>query len=792
MLGASWLVERTQPARTIQTDPRKTFIELPQFDQEGPIQDRSQSLPYLAWEAADPSGRVPVILIHGSPGDANNFAPGPGFGTQSPGLGPTIAATRDAYAIDMPGMGDHHEPVPTRASKAHARAVLAFMDAKGLDRAHLVGWSQGGAVVLHAADLQPDRVASITLLAAVGAQETEGSGGYFFEHAKYALGIAAVHTASWLLPDFGVLNSIALRPLKNSMHNFWDSDQRPLRGIMESTTTPALILHGRGDFLVAAWAAERHHQIMPTSSMVMTGSDHFMPFTEPEETAGHLEPFFVRHDQPGIAPLRTQTDLAPVGPHPLGLIGSQAQRFFHSAPWPIVVLLIACGAFFHPTLAAATAGLLVATLNEDLGVVFVGLIAGHTFRQSRRRGNLGPALLVPVLALGLAPLASSLAAQTPEIIRGLGWVTITIGLAMLLWVLPNLVRTRGRRNLRCTLRRAMRLEFWPPVLFYLPLIPYLVWTSLRRGGPRTFTCCNPGISALGGVGGGIVGESKARIQNALGDHPSILRTTLIRSDQPDRLAATITAVDAYPVILKPDAGQRGYAVRLARNEEDLRNYVDSFARDFVVQTYHPGPQECGIFWVRDSQDGRIFSITRKDFPVVIGDGTKTLAQLVRKHPRYALQEDIFRTRFEARWNEIIPIDQAVRLTESGNHAQGTLFRDGSDLLTPELEQTIRQIADQFEGFDFGRFDLRYETDEALRRGENFGIVELNGITSESTNLYDPSFPKARAYSVLFEQWRIAFDIGLERRKQGVKPVRLLELVRSMLGFYANRPETVSS
>lgn len=794
LLIASHITVATRPARTTLVDPRKELIELPATTRDGPVEGESINLPFLEWWPREPTGLPPVILIHGSPGDATNFAPGPGFGTLSAGLGPTLADDRDVYALDMPGMGDHTEPVPSRASRAHAHAVLAFMDAKGIDRAHLVGWSQGGAVVLNAADIAPQRTASITLLAAVGCQETEGSGDYYFEHAKYAIGVIGAHALDWVVPDFGALGRPALRPLRVSMHNFWDTDQRPLGAIMGTTEVPSLILHGRDDFLISWWAAERHHELMPTSSLVMTGAGHFMPFTQPDAVAEHLSPFFVRHDEPGVEPRTTRTDLAPRPPHPFGVVGVWGERFLHTAPWPMVALVFALMAFLHPTLAAAIAGLLVATLNEDLGVALVGLVTGHGGRQLIKRGRPWPAIAVPVLAMILAPMVAELARPLPDAVRGIAWVLAALALAFLLWFIPNLARKPGRTKLRLTFARLRHHEFWPAWLFYIPLVPWLIYLSLRHGGVRSFTRCNPGITALGGVGGGIVGESKARIQRRLGDHPAVLKTTLIEAD-PDtdtRLRKTLGAIDGYPVILKPDAGQRGYAVRLARCENDVRDYVRGFARDLVVQTYHPGPHECGVFWVRDVPDGRIFSITRKDFPAITGDGVRTLEQLIRSHTRYRLQEDTFRPRFAERWNEVLAQGETLRLTESGNHSQGTLFRDGSDLMTPRLEQAVREIASEFEGFDFGRFDLRYESDESLKRGEGFGVVELNGITSESTNLYDPEIDAIAAYRILFEQWRIAYRIGQQRKRERVAPVRIGELLASLRGFYVDRPDTVAS
>jgi hypothetical protein len=94
-----------------------------------------------------------------------------------------------------------------------------------------------------------------------------------------------------------------------------------------------------------------------------------------------------------------------------------------------------------------------------------------------------------------------------------------------------------------------------------------------------------------------------------------------------------------------------------------------------------------------------------------------------------------------------------------------------------LEKVIDQICRGYKGFYFGRFDIRAASFEDLKNGKNFSIIELNGVTSESTNIYDKRYSLFNAYRILFSQWRIAFEIGEENRKCGVKPVSLLDLIR---------------
>jgi hypothetical protein len=123
------------------------------------------------------------------------------------------------------------------------------------------------------------------------------------------------------------------------------------------------------------------------------------------------------------------------------------------------------------------------------------------------------------------------------------------------------------------------------------------------------------------------------------------------------------------------------------------------------------------------------------------------------------------------------------LAVAGNHAQGTLFRDGRHLWTPALERRIDEIARAYPGFWVGRFDVRYDDVNAFKAGRSLAIVELNGATAESTDIYDPDRSLLSAYRRLFQQWSIVFAIGAANRAAGaaVTPTRrLIELVRAHL------------
>ena len=91
----------------------------------------------------------------------------------------------------------------------------------------------------------------------------------------------------------------------------------------------------------------------------------------------------------------------------------------------------------------------------------------------------------------------------------------------------------------------------------------------------------------------------------------------------------------------------------------------------------------------------------------------------------------------------------------------------------------------FDGFYFGRYDVRTPSVEDFQRGRNFKIVELNGVTSEATSIYDPQNSLFAAYGMLMKQWSIAFAIGARNRARGVAPLSIGAFLRMLADWRAS-------
>lgn len=326
------------------------------------------------------------------------------------------------------------------------------------------------------------------------------------------------------------------------------------------------------------------------------------------------------------------------------------------------------------------------------------------------------------------------------------------------------------------LARWRHWEFWPAWLFYFPVGIYCIWLALKYRGPTLPTAANPGIFS-----GGIVGESKmATLKELMAGSPEFTAETwLIAGDTfQERLASLRNICGSQkisiPFVLKPDIGQRGAGIKVIQVTQQAEDYLRQTNAPLVVQRYVPGPLEAGIFYYRfpGEKRGHVLAITEKIFPIIVGDGRSTVAELIWKDLRARFMAEKYLQRFRWRQDEILPAGQTLKLVEAGNHAQGCIFRDGMRLCTPALVSQIDEISQKISGFFFGRYDIRFVSESDLIAGEHFQIIELNGAASEATSIYDARNSLFDAYRVLFRQWDLVFAIGAENRKRGCTPTSL--------------------
>ncbi len=276
--------------------------------------------------------------------------------------------------------------------------------------------------------------------------------------------------------------------------------------------------------------------------------------------------------------------------------------------------------------------------------------------------------------------------------------------------------------------------------------------------------------------GGMLGESKYDVLKLI---PEQYKPKTIQIRYPFTSAHVLTVLQEngfhFPVIFKPDLGERGFMVKRIFNEADVEQYCNTLSTDFLIQELIDLPIECGIFYTRfpEEKSGKVTSLVLKEMLTVTGDGKSTLQELILSKPRAKLQWQILKETQAKKLTVIIPNGDTVELNAIGNHCLGTKFLSGEHLITERLSQTFDSISKQIEGFYFGRYDLRCVSIEDLYEGK-VKIMELNGCGAEPAHIYHPGFSLWKAFGILFTHWKNMFIISVQNHKRGTPYVSLKE------------------
>lgn len=315
-------------------------------------------------------------------------------------------------------------------------------------------------------------------------------------------------------------------------------------------------------------------------------------------------------------------------------------------------------------------------------------------------------------------------------------------------------------------------EYWPFGILQFPVLFYYLWLSLRARSFFFFTASNPGIEM-----GGMLGESKIKILDKIPDALKAKSIFIQSNAKEEVLLNKITEAGlSFPLIFKPDLGERGYCVKKINSAKEACDYLKSFSHNFIIQELVDLPFEFGVFYKRlpSENKGTVFSIVGKEMLTVTGDGKRTLQELILAKDRAKLQWNKLRIQHQDLLNEVIPIGQPILLNAIGNHCLGTTFLNNNNLITEHLCNSFDNMAQQIKGFYYGRFDLRCESLEALQEGR-VKILELNGCGAEPAHIYHPGYSFWKAVIDMIRHWKSIFTIAEENKKRGVRYLRYAEV-----------------
>ncbi|MFO7673012.1 MAG: D-alanine--D-alanine ligase [Lutibacter sp.] len=307
-------------------------------------------------------------------------------------------------------------------------------------------------------------------------------------------------------------------------------------------------------------------------------------------------------------------------------------------------------------------------------------------------------------------------------------------------------------------------EYWPSTLFYVPLLPYAFYLAIKARSFGFFSAVNPGIE---GSGNGL--ESKYKTIQLLPSNYCPITIYVEKGENIQDILSKIAKNNIeFPLIIKPDIGFRGLLVTKIKNEIELSVYLKKYnSINLIIQEFVNYKNECGIFYHRlpGEKTGKITSVTLKKYLTVIGDGNSTLLELMMNNERAKHYSDLIKELNKDILETIPNNAEEVILNVIGNHSKGTQFINGNHLINKELDNFLDNLNAKIKGWYYGRIDLKYNNFEELLKGENLKIIEINGVISEPTHIYDPS--KGSYFTALKSiknHWKLIYLIGVKNKK----------------------------
>lgn len=306
-------------------------------------------------------------------------------------------------------------------------------------------------------------------------------------------------------------------------------------------------------------------------------------------------------------------------------------------------------------------------------------------------------------------------------------------------------------------------EYWSFNAVYGPIYLYWLWLGIKSRSFFFVNAANPTIT-----NGGFLMESKNEIYKLI-PKKYYPKTVFLLKGTPTEIALQEMkkAEIQFPFIAKPDIGGRGRMVSKINNEAELSTYISIVKENFLLQEMVQWHLEAGIFYYRfpDQDNGHISGIVAKEFLTVTGDGKHTMLELLQLEKRFVLQIPALQKVYGNRLRQVLQPNHQELMVPYGNHARGSKFLDAGHQIDEALTQVIDAVCKQIPGFYFGRMDIKFNTWEELKQGENFSIVELNGSGSEPTHIYDPKHSIFFAWKEIIRHWHLLQRISAINHKQ---------------------------
>ena len=263
----------------------------------------------IHYEVTGITKRAPVLLVQGLGGEKNSW------NLQRAAL----ALRHRTIAFDNRGAGRSDKPDGKYNLEEMADDAIAVLDAAGIETAHIVGLSMGGAISQIIALKHPNRVRSLTLVATAcrnhawreellqswaTTAETQGMTAVGKEAARWMIGPRSFRR---VLPALGWMGPLQLFNPANAFVSqvkaILSTDDGALNTELANIVCPTMVVVGNQDVLTPRGDAEEIASLIPTAELVIiSGGAHGMHIEHAStfnrillEFLGRAEKVFVPH-----------------------------------------------------------------------------------------------------------------------------------------------------------------------------------------------------------------------------------------------------------------------------------------------------------------------------------------------------------------------------------------------------------------------------------------------------------------------------------------------------------------
>ena len=307
-------------------------------------------------------------------------------------------------------------------------------------------------------------------------------------------------------------------------------------------------------------------------------------------------------------------------------------------------------------------------------------------------------------------------------------------------------------------------ESWHWFAKYILISPVWLWYFLKARSLWFYTSSNPSITF-----GGYLGETKEEVYKLLppGSYPESIFVSPSMS-----LTEIVRMIDEkgfdFPVAVKAASGIMGFMFRKIISIEHLHQYHAYMPLDYIIQEYVNYKMEVSVFYYRypDQQKGTITGFVKKELPKVTGDGKQTLWQLMMSHPGIKFKIAEMKKKHVKHLDDILPEGQEYVLSHAINLSRGGKLIS----LAKEKDERLLNLFDSLSHYSgqlyFGRYDIRCESVEQLKEGNNFKILEFNGCGGEPHHVYGDHNSLWKACRILLYHWKVLYKIADYNHRHG--------------------------